>query len=236
MEKILQKIDHNEMKKIILTILTVVSISSFGQQWSEYQVDSTLTLMLPGNIELRDTLGQQVIKSTIDNGMIIISVIPNSGRTLNVKTQDDLINWYNDFSKGFVNSQKGQLIKDEIIEDSGLKMIRLSFNATLGNEKQVRHCLAIFVNDKIYAINFWEPESLTKEMTHTREQLFSSLRFPTNPGLANQMSYSKEIPRGIYYGALVRRILQYVLLPGLVILIIVWIIKQVRKQSTSAQQ
>src|SRR5687768_12327073 len=110
------------MNRVLLTILTVISISSFGQQWSEYQVDSTLTLVLPDNRVIKDTLGQRIIKSTIDNGVIIVSVLPTAGRTLNVKNEDELISWYKDFVKGSI-PKNGQLIKEEIIENSGLKMV-----------------------------------------------------------------------------------------------------------------
>ena len=225
------------MNKVLLTILTLISINSFGQQWSEYQVDSTLTLMLPDNYEVRDTLEQRVVTSRVDNGIIIISILPNGGQTaINVQSEQELIKSYKDMRQGIINSQSGQLIKEEIIENRGLKMIRFSYTATMGEERQIRHCVVVFINEKTYSINFWQVESLTNEMADTREKLFSSLKFPTNPGLNNQMSYSIEGSRSYNIGYLVGKILGYGLMIGLLVMLIRWISKRAKRKSTNAQQ
>ena len=122
------------MNKVLLTILTLISINSFGQQWSEYQVDSTLTLMLPDNYEVRDTLGQRVVTSRVDNGIIIISILPNGGQTaINVQSEQELIKSYKDMRQGIINSQSGQLIKEEImiIPLSTLEVTTLCSNVSL---------------------------------------------------------------------------------------------------------
>ena len=224
------------MNKLLIAILTAISISGFGQQWSEYQVDSTLALVLPDNYQVRDTLGQRVITARIDNGLILISILPNSGQTaINVQNEKELINSYKGLREGLINSQGGQLIREEIIEIGGLKLIRFSFHATMGEEKQIRHCVAAFVNEKTYSINFWEVESMTNEMTADREKLFSSLRFPTGLQLKNQMSNSIEGSRSFNVGYLIGQILGYGLMLGLLIALVVWVSKKVRRKSTNAQ-
>ncbi|OQP59425.1 hypothetical protein A3860_37855 [Niastella vici] len=195
------------MKNILLVIFSAISINSFGQAWTDYKVDSNLTLMIPGNYKAQDTSGQRVIKAEIDNGLILISILANSGElSMNVESEEELLKVYKGFEKGYVNSQHGQLIKDEIIENSGLKMIRFSFRAAMSGEKQIRHCTAVFVNDKMYSINFLEVESLTNEMAEQREKLFSSLKFSPNLGRKNQMSYKQENDKAYNQGLLLGKI------------------------------
>jgi hypothetical protein len=223
------------MRKILITILTLTTINAFGQQWADYSVDSTLTLLIPNNYQIVDTLGQRVITAQIDNGVILVSVLSNKGQTaFNVQNEKELIDAYNEFQKGMIDSHKGQLIKKEIVEKSGLKLTRFSYSVTIGSERQIRHCMAIFVNEKTYAINFWELESMTNEMKTEREKLFSSLKLPTGLELQNQMSYSIEGSRAYHLGHLFGQVFIYVLMLGLFISFIIWVSKKVSRKSTNA--
>ena len=225
------------MRKILIAILTILSINSFGQQWTKYQVDSTLTLTVPDNFEVTDTVGQRVITAQVDNGLILVTVIPNEGKNaINIQDEKELLDSYKGFQKGLIESQKGQLIKEEIIEKNGLKFIRFSFRATMGDEKQIRHCLGIFVSKKIYSLNFWELASMTDEMTDVRESFFSSLILPTNLTLKNQLNDSIEGSRAYRISYFIGYSLGLVVIFGLIILILIWITKKVRRKSTNAQQ
>ncbi|WP_057938848.1 hypothetical protein [Algoriphagus resistens] len=226
------------MNRILLlfAILTAISINSFGQQWTECKVDSTLTITIPDNFEITDTLGQRVITSQVDNGLILVSALENKGKTaVNVQNENELIDFYTGFQKGAINSQKGELIKEEIIEINGLKFLRFSLKPTMEDEKQIRHCLAVFAANKTYSIYFWELESMTDEMTPIRERLFSSVKLPSSLTAKDQMSYSPEGSRSYDIGYLVGEIFGYVIIFGLIIILVVWISKSVRKKSAKVQ-
>jgi hypothetical protein len=219
------------MKNILLAIFSAISISSFGQVWTNYQVDSMLTLMIPDSYKVRDTLGQRVVTAVIDNGLILVSMLPNAGETsMNVESEEDLLKMYKGFTKGYIKSQQGQLIKEEIIDKSGLKMVRFSFRTEMGGEKQIRHCESVFVNEKMYSINFWEAETQTNEMAALREKLFLSLRFSSKPGLKNQMSYKPENDKEYNQGVLLEKI-TIALLIGLAI----WVSIKRNKKRVSAK-
>lgn len=219
------------MKNILLAIFTAISISSFGQVWTNYQVDSMLTLMIPGSYKVRDTLGQRVITAEIDNGLILVSMLPNAGETsMNVESEEDLLKMYKGFTNGYIKSQQGQLIKEEIIDKSGLKMVRFSFRAEMGGEKQIWYCESVFVNEKMYSINFGEAEPLTNEMAALREKLFLSLRFSSKPGLKNQMSYKPENDKEYNQGLLLGKITI-----GLLIGLAIWVSIKRNKKRVSAK-
>lgn len=224
------------MKALLTTIITTISLSSFAQQWTEYKVDSVLTVTIPDNYEVQDTLGQRIIMAQVDYGAVMISVLPNTGRDINVRNQQELIDTYKQMREGFIESQNGQLIEEQVIDNGALKLIRFSFRATMGDEKQIRHCVTAFVNKKTYTVNFWEVESMTDEMTADREKLFSSIKFPVGFSMANQLSAAKEGSLAYNIGYIIGKILFYVLLIGLVTILVRWISKRSKRKDANAQQ
>lgn len=195
------------MKNILLTLFIAISINSFAQDWTDSQVDSVLTLKLPGNYKINDTLGIKVISAAIENAMISVAILQNaSENAFDIKDEKELLERYESLKKGYIKSNHGQLIKDQIIEASGLKMIRFSFHAEIAGEKQVMHCIAVIVNDKTYAINFTEEESLSGEMAKTREMVLSSMKFPPSLGLNNQFSTKGADERAYNQGLLLGKI------------------------------
>ena len=219
------------MRKYLLTLFTVLSVSCLGQDWIRYEIDSAVTVTIPGNFQVTDTLGQRYIVAQVDNGLILIAIIENEGKhAINIEDEEDLTKYYKGFVDGFIKSQKGQLIKDEIVDFNGLKLLRFSFKASLGEEKQLRHCLSVFVNDKNYAINFWELESMTDEMISVRERLFNSIELEASLTMKNQMSYSVEGTRTYRIGYFIGRGLGSILIIAVLALVVAWIIRRGRRR------
>lgn len=219
------------MKNILLAIFIAISINAVGQTWTDVQVDSLLTINLPDNYKTRDTLGQHLISAQTDNGMIIISTLPNAGETaINVQSEDELIRSYKEIEKGAIIEQQGQLIKDEIFENSGLKMIRFSCKASMHGEWQIRHCVLAFINEKMYSVIFAEVESMTNEVSATREKLFSSMKFAPNLGLKNQLSDKAEVEQKEAQG----RLLGYITIFALIVGIVLWSKKKGKKKKVKA--
>ena len=88
----------------------------------------------------------------------------------------------------------------------------------------------MFVNEKMYSVNFWEVESMTNDMSATREKLFSSLKFPPNLGLKNQMTNKAEEGREVKQGELIGQITIF----GLIIGLTIWFTKRAKKKRVMA--
>jgi hypothetical protein len=225
------------MTRVLITILAVISINSFGQQWSDYKVDENLTVRIPDNFEVMDTLGQHIISARIDNALIMVQRIPNKGeQATNIQDKSELIENYKGFQNGIIQSQNGRLKDQEIIEKDELQLIQFSYYATMGEERQVRHCLGLFINESWYAVHFWEVEARTVELTKDREKLFTSVKFPAGSSLKNQMSNSIERSPSYNWGFLIGKTLGYILILVAVVSLVSWISKKVKRKSTSAQQ
>ena len=220
-----------KMKNILLTLFIAISINSFGQDWTDFQVDSVLTLKLPDNYKINDTLGVKVISAAIENAMITIAILQNAGENaFDIKNEKELLEEYESLKKGYIKSNHGQLIKDQIIESSGLKMIRFSFHAEIAGEKQVMHYIAVIVNDKTYAINFTEVESQSGEMAKSREMVLSSMKFAPGLRLNNQLSTKGADEKAYNQGLLLGKITI-----GLVIALVVGLSIRSKKKKANAQ-
>lgn len=218
------------MNKILCTVLTLLSVNCFAQEWADYKVDDNLTVYIPDDFDIIDTLDQHIIRAQIDNALIMIQRIPNEGKLgTNVRSKDELIENYVGFNKGMVESQAGTMIGQKFIEKNGLHLTQFDYHASMGEEKQIRHCLTIFVNENWYAIQFWEVEEMTDALAKDREMLFSSIKFPDELSLEDQMSYYKV-------GYQAGQILVYLAMIGIVVLVVVLISKRTNRKSTSVQR
>ncbi|MBO9202548.1 MULTISPECIES: hypothetical protein [Niastella] len=202
------------MKNILLTLFIAISINSFGQEWTDLKVDSVLTLKLPDNYHIYDTLGIKVFTGILENAVVSVSIGEN---VKTVKDEKLLLVWYNSFKESSVKANHGQLIKDQIIEAGGLKMIRFSFHMEKDGEKKVKHSIVAVVNNKFYTISFTEAESPSGEMEKTREKFFSSMKFPPGLGLNNQLSAKDRDEMAYNQGELLGKITV-----GLLIGLAVW--------------
>lgn len=228
----LDKSDHR-MKNYLFTLLALLSINCFSQELTKYQLDSTVAVSIPANYTLTDTMGVKAITAEIDNGLIIVTTAQNQGKIeLNIQDEAGLIKSYKGFIVGVLQSQKGVLVQQEILEKNGLKYIRATYKATQEGEKHIRHCLVLCVNHTIYTMNFWELESMDIEtedrIADVRERFFTSLEFPKNLTIKDQLhgSYEDSIKDDGAY--ILGEYMGYGIMLLLVIGIIIWISKKVK--------
>ena len=221
------------MKNFLFTLLALLSINCFSQELINYQLDSTVAVSIPANYTLNDTIGVKAINAEIEYGLIIVTTAPNQGKVeINIQDEADLIKSYKGIIGGVLQSHKGILVQEEILEKYGLKYMRATYKATHEGEKQIRHCLVLFVNHTIYTMNFWELESMDIEtedrIADVRERFFASLEFPKNLTIKDQLhgSYEDSIKDDRAY--ILGELIGYGFMLALLILGIVWISKKVK--------
>ena len=108
------------MKKIFTIALTFIAITCCGQQWIDYRLDSTMTVVIPDNYRVVDTMGLRVITAQSDNGLVLVTKLANKGHiAINVQNETELIKSYTGFQEGLIGSHKGTLIESEIIDRAG---------------------------------------------------------------------------------------------------------------------
>jgi hypothetical protein len=217
------------MREILTAILVLFTFSSFGQVWTEYQIDSTLTVSIPGEYQVVDTMEQRIVTAHFENALILVS--KSEKITVTIQSEKELTEIYTGLQRGVIQSQNGKLINSEVTKRNGLSFIEFSYHANMDDEKEVRHCLGVFVNNHVYTIQFWEPEEATNKKL-AREILFSSLKFPEDVTSENQRIYSTE-------GAYVKSFSYFIglmfdlFIIGLPISIVIWVLKKVKRKKTN---
>jgi hypothetical protein len=218
------------MKKILLTLFVLQTISCFGQKWTELVVDDNLTISIPENYQITDTLGQRIIMVQVDNGLIQISRIPNKGNiATNISNETILTEFYQGLQKGIVNSSKGELLSSESQVLDKLKLIKFSYKVKIGDELQIHDCLGLFLNDNTYLIQFWHLESMTNELKEIRDKLFSSLKTSSSFTLKNQLSDSREKSSSFNKGYIIGKFLGPIIIIGILVYFLYWINKRRKK-------
>jgi hypothetical protein len=218
------------MKKIILMLFALQTISCFGQKWTDLIVDDNLTISIPENYQITDTLGQRIIMVQVDNGLIQISRLPNKGNIATKIPNETVLNeFYQGLQKGIVNSSKGELLSSESPVLNKLKLIKFSYRVKIGNELQIHDCLGLFLNDNTYLIQFWHLETMTDELKKVRDKVFSSLKTSSTFTLKNQLTDSKENSASFNKGYILGKFLGPIIIIGIFVYFIFWLNKRKKK-------
>jgi hypothetical protein len=224
------------MKKFLFTILTFITLHCSAQEWIEYKFDDNLTVDIPENSTIIDTLGQHLVRAVLDNAVIVIQRLPNTGETAtNIKDKEELIKNYEGFQQGVVGSQHGKLINQKFHERQGLQVTEFSYSASMAEEQQLRYSLVVFLNENWYTVNFWEIESASAESKNDRDRLFSSIKFPAGQSLKNQLSNVKEGSRAYKLGAIIGRAVFFALIMGIIVAIIIVASRRKKKRDGQTQ-
>lgn len=193
----------------ILLILAFLTVKCFGQEWKTYPFDHNLSVDIPENFDIIDTLGQHIVRAQIDNALIMVQRLPGTAETTTtISDKAELIKYYKGFQEGLVRSHEGKLIKQNFEERDGLHTTQFSYRAAMGDEEHIRYCFAIFLNENWYSVHFWEIAGLTDELQTDRDKLFSSIRFPPGQTLENQLTGTPEYRLGYKVG----KVLAYVIM------------------------
>jgi hypothetical protein len=222
------------MKKLTIIILLILfSAEVKAQQWNEFKMDSVLTVLLPEDYKVMDTLGQHLVRAAVENGIIILSVLTHEGKmAISMRDAGELITYYRDMSQGLIHAQGGELMSDTIVEKNGLKLIQFSFRALSGEERQLRHCVAAFVKNKTYVLSFWELESMTNEMSEVRQTVLGSFQLNENVLPSDQQPVDK-MERSLSYriGYRIGQLIAPFTLLGVIIILVILIRKKMKRKA-----
>lgn len=209
------------MKIFLLCFILLVSLNCFAQGWETFKFDDNLTVSFPDNYEEVDTMGQHVVRALIDNALVMIQRLPNTGSTAtNIASKDELIKQYKGFQEGVVGASENGSLIDQTYEDvGGLHVTKFSLNATMQEEMQVRHYYVAFFNENWYAVQMWEVADYSEDLEEQREEFFSSVQFPAGMSIENQMSSVTEGSAAYKMGHKMGKILFFPMLIGVLVLI-----------------
>ncbi|MEJ0034065.1 MAG: hypothetical protein WDO15_28705 [Bacteroidota bacterium] len=177
------------MKTFLIACLLTIVINCHAQDWVKHKLDENLTVTIPENFEPYDTLGTRNVKAQIDNALVLIQSLPNKGENAtNIPSREELLKAYKGFQDGVIKVQHGTLVSQDFEVREGLQVTRFTFTATMGDEKQIRHYLVVFLNEYWYTVTFWEVDGMSNDLQPLRDQLFESIELPKGLSVKNQFS------------------------------------------------
>ena len=222
------------MKQPFFIFLTFLANQGFGQNTIEYKVDSNLSVRLPDTYEIRDTLGLRIVFVTFDSGYTVVVKTPTTGKyKVEISTEKDLLEYYDGVRQGVINSTKGNLIGEAVIEKDNLKLKRFSIKATKGEDIYYVENISLLLNNNSYLIQEWVVEP-TKVGLKKRNDLLSLIILPNHFNLENQLTGKVGNITGFEIGYLIGQGLGYAALIGGVIFIVVYFQRKKRlKNKTS---
>ena len=224
------------MKKIILTLFVLQTLNGFGQKWADVIVDNNLTISLPDNFQITDTLGQRIITAKVGNGLIYIAKTPDTGNfATKISNESELNKYYQALQKGTVNSSKGELLSSESIDLHKLKLTNFSYKVKIGDEFQIHDCLELFLNNNTYLIQLWHSEMMSDELKETRDKLFASLKTGSSFNLKNQLSEFQGKSVAYKTGYFIGEFLSPIISIGILAIFMFWIFKRKSKVTKLSQ-
>lgn len=143
------------MKGILVALLLLVSIKSFSQQLVKYSIDKDVSINLPDNSVLTDTLGQKMIKGNISGiNVIFLRALEKDKKTI-IESKADLIDFYTGFQKGYAQSVNGKIVKSKIIDKDNLKASLFECKTKMNNLHLSINGLVVFLNNYAYTVQFF---------------------------------------------------------------------------------
>lgn len=166
------------MRSGTLIFLTLFATSGFSQrlqEWVDYNHDSTLLVSMPYWHNEREMNGQLGSSAKIDGAVIVVSHMPDGPSTqYNIRDTADLRRSYYIFRDEIIKTQHGKLLRSRLIEKDRLTWIHFVGRGTVGGIDQIIHHMAVFVNDGMYTLAFFEMGPSSPDKDEAREKIFKS--------------------------------------------------------------
>ena len=173
------------MRKLVIVLLIFLANHCLAQQSTVLKFDANLSISIPANYDISDTLGIKVISATIDSGKIVITQMPKMEDNLTIKNKKDLLSFYEGVKEGIMNTIGGQLLEDSILEKSNLTVQKLKFKIVVDNEPFIVGYIGFVLNNNKYSIQVMEMDSKKRKLA---KEISSSIVFSGKLGLANQLT------------------------------------------------
>ncbi|UUC45125.1 hypothetical protein [Flavobacterium cerinum] len=214
------------MKQAFLLFTLLFISNNFAQSLENYQIDKNISLSMPQNLEVSDTLQQKIIQGFLGKNVVIITKAILKDTIVTIECEKDLLEYYNGAQKGFLESTKGKLLKKDIIKIDGLKFLNLNAIVSINDEKKLCDSYILFLDNYTYSLSFIQSINEDQNFKIKKEEIISSIKFQKGLNINNQFNHFGNSTRAFKSGELVGKIFFYVLFTC----VIIYLIKRGRKK------
>ena len=209
------------MKKLLLLTFLFSTTIGFSQNLVPYKVSEDVSINIPENYKVTDTLTQKITKGTIDNAVVIVMKSIQKDTTTTIESKEDLLIYYKEAQKGFLTGLKGKFLKREFLEIDKKIVLKLnSVREIQGNTEYFENYMFI-LNNYTYTLMFVSAIPNDQNLESQKTKILASLKFKPGLTIQNQFNKYEESSYAYKLGKLVGAFLVYgAFVAGLVYLII----------------
>ncbi|MFN3753745.1 hypothetical protein [Flavobacterium sp.] len=210
------------MKAAFIPCLLFVFISSYSQQLIKYSFDNDVSIQLPKNSVITDTLGQKMIKGNIGGVNVIFLRTSEKDSTVTIENKSELIEFYSGFQKGYAQSVNGKIVSSKVIDKGHLKASEFQCQSKISTLNITIDGLVVFLNNYSYTIQFFNMGAEIEDYETQKKSILASLKFREGLSIDNQMTNAEESSMGYKIG----EVIGYFLGVAVLIILILMILKK----------
>lgn len=195
------------------------STKSFGQQLVPYQISKDVSIQIPQEFIIVDTLDQNIIRATLEDEVLLII---NSGKksASSIEDRDELLKFYEDFQTGMLDETKGELITKSFIQINGLYFLKSSFRTKISSTDKIWHNYLLLLDKTSYTFILMGSPGNTKNTKFFEEKIIPSIKFRKGLNRENQFNTNTEDSPAYNIGKLAGTLSVYGLAGGLILFFI----------------
>ncbi|RYY34610.1 MAG: hypothetical protein EOP46_12855 [Sphingobacteriaceae bacterium] len=164
------------MKNTIATIfsLIAVTISAYAQELKLVKVDDLVSVKLPENYQLKDTLGQKILSGNGDLGYMVV-IKANNPKTKPLQKEKDLKKVFKEYISKVQGQSNGSVLNQRDTTIGNLKATVFGLETNDANGAQIRDFAVIYTQEATYTFEYLYPTSRKDLIKDEHKAFFSSI-------------------------------------------------------------
>lgn len=212
---------------ITILFFIIFSMKAFGQKLRPYQVSKDVSIEIPQEFSVTDTLGQMVIKSSIEDEIILI-MKPEKKIDAYIENKDELLKFYEGFQKGMIDQSSGDLIDKKFVQINGFYFLKSSFRTKITGDDKIWNNYVLLLNKTSYTfIMISSPKNLEKVIIF-EEKIIPSIKLKKGLTQENQLNTNNEDSTAYRIGQLIGKLLVYAII-GSIIIFFIYVVRKRKK-------
>ncbi len=171
-------ISMHYMKKIAALILSIVAftVSANSQALKPVKIDSLVTVNLPTEHMVKDTLGQKIYSGTGNLGYMVVIRANNGPNNKPLEKEKDLNKVFKEYIKKVQGQSDGSVLNARDTTIGNLKAKVFGLESDNGNGPEIRDFTVIYTNDATYTFEYMYPSSRADLIKQESKEFFGSIR------------------------------------------------------------
>lgn len=165
------------MKEKFLIIIFFLSLHSYSQNLVKYKIDENVSINVPEGFEETEWSEQMYVRAFIDNSIVLVTKSSEKYSGVKISNESELLEYYEGVLNGILKSSEVKLEKNNIIEINGLKVLKVSSDAIISDERKICDHFVFSLKGFTYSVQFIHSDVKDENFEKQRQKIISSIDF-----------------------------------------------------------